>query len=177
MEDTMLKRFSLLAPCALIVAASACGGESLSTTGEDEQVPTQAQVRGGQGGGGDMRGGEIQGGEGRGGEFPGGAGRGGEGRGGEGRGGEGRGGEGRGGEGRGGEGRGGEGHGRGHRHGWVDGRWAPGWGWSNGVWIEGGTGQYSCVTDADCFRTLGPDVAICDFEPTVGLGQCVSPNW
>jgi hypothetical protein len=41
----------------------------------------------------------------------------------------------------------------------------------------GGTVQYSCVTDVDCDATLGPGVAVCDFEPTVGLGQCVAPNW
>ena len=143
----MLKRVALLGPCALIVAASACGGESLSTTGEDEQFPPQAENRGG----------EMQGGEGRGGEF--------------------QGNEGRGNEGRGGEFHGGEGRGRGHRHGRVDGRWAPGWGWSNGIWIEGGTGQYPCVSDNDCAGPLGPSVAICDFNPTVGLGQCVSPSW
>jgi hypothetical protein len=43
--------------------------------------------------------------------------------------------------------------------------------------VVGGTTQYSCVTDVDCAATLGPGVAVCDFEPIVGLGQCVAPNW
>jgi hypothetical protein len=69
------------------------------------------------------------------------------------------------------------GRGRGLRRGWVNGRWAPGWGWNQGVWVVGGTVQYPCTTDFDCAVTLGPRVAVCDFEPTVGLGQCVAPNW
>jgi hypothetical protein len=69
------------------------------------------------------------------------------------------------------------GRGRGFRRGWVNGRWAPGWGWNRGVWVAGGAAQYSCVTDVDCAAALGPGVAVCDFEPLVGLGQCVAPNW
>jgi hypothetical protein len=41
----------------------------------------------------------------------------------------------------------------------------------------GGTVQYQCATDFDCDATLGPGVAVCDFEPAVSLGQCVEPNW
>jgi hypothetical protein len=63
------------------------------------------------------------------------------------------------------------------RPGWVNGSWNPGWGWNAGLWVVGGATQYSCVTDADCAATLGPGVAVCDFESTVGLGQCVAPNW
>jgi hypothetical protein len=63
------------------------------------------------------------------------------------------------------------------RRGWVNGVWAPGWGWNSGVWVVGGGVQYACTTDLDCASQLGPRVAVCDFEPTVGLGQCVAPGW
>jgi hypothetical protein len=41
----------------------------------------------------------------------------------------------------------------------------------------GGTTQYPCATDLDCAEILGPRVAVCDFEPAIGLGQCVAPEW
>ncbi len=222
----MLKQHvALLAPFALIVASTACGGAS-STTGEDGQGQTQAnkadnteQVatsqsdlrpggehgEGAQGGGGE-RGGVVPGGGERGGErggvVPGGGERGGE-RGGVVPGGGERGGE-RGGVVPGGGERGGERggvvpgegerggerggvfggrgerrgeRGEGFRHGWVNGRWAPGWGWSHGQWIVGGGDQYTCVSDPDCAGPLGPGVAICSYDPTVALGYCIAPNW
>lgn len=61
--------------------------------------------------------------------------------------------------------------------GWSNGRWAPGWGWANGTWVVGGGAQYSCVVDADCVGAVGPNVAVCDFDPTVNLGYCVAPTW
>lgn len=154
MEDAMLERIAMLAPCVLIAAATACGGESLSTTGQDEQASPRAEMRGGvqqhgsggadENGGGALRGSDIRGG---------------------------------GVQGAGNEGRGNEGRATGHERGWVSGRWAPGWGWSNGVWVVGGGSQYSCRVDDDCIGPLGRGVAICDFDPDIGLGQCVAPNW
>jgi hypothetical protein len=55
--------------------------------------------------------------------------------------------------------------------------WAPGWGWSHGVWVAGGTGQYTCVTDVDCAGPLGTGVAVCSYDPAVALGYCVGPSW
>ena len=186
----MLKRIALLAPIALIVAAAACGGESSSP--EDEQSAGQANGAGeAPTGTGDGVAEEDLAGPGSG-HHPGNVGPGGGGikppigsappDGGGGitppigtdppGGGVGirppignvRPG-------------GGWGRGPGFRRGWVNGRWAPGWGWNRGVWVVGGGVQYSCATDVDCAATLGPGVAVCDFEPTVGLGQCVAPNW
>jgi hypothetical protein len=179
----MLKQVALLAPFALIVAAAACGGESPSTTGEDERATPQANsadealTTAGDGvadepvasseeelrGGAVRAGGVRRVGVGRGvavggarGVAVGGA---------------------RGvavGGARWGGVRGGV---VGVRRGWVNGVWAPGWGWRNGVWVVGGTGQFACVSDIDCAAHLGPGVAVCDFESSVGLGQCVSPGW
>jgi hypothetical protein len=178
----MPKKIVLLAPFALIVAAAACGGESPSTSGEAEQGTPQAnsaedlrstgdgvtdeqladseselRAAGGVRRGGAVRAGGVAVG-GRGvavggarGVAVGGARWGGVGVGGVRVGGV--------------------------RRGWVGGRWAPGWGWSHGVWVVGGTGQYPCVSDIDCAGPLGPSVAVCDYEPTLGLGQCVAPNW
>jgi hypothetical protein len=133
MEEPMLKRVALLAPIALIVVATACGGEPYSTDSDQkgsdqEQVSvSQAELRAD----GD-------------------------------------------------HGRPGSSHvvsGLHGRRGWVNGRWSPGWGWSRGVWVVGGTSQFECAADTDCIGPLGRDVAVCDFEPSVGLGQCVSPGW
>jgi len=65
-EGTMLKQaMALLAPVALIVAASACGSPSSSATGEDEQgnrvESTSSAVRQGGTGGGDQGGGNTRG--------------------------------------------------------------------------------------------------------------------
>jgi hypothetical protein len=183
MEETMLKRVALLAPFALIVAAASCAGESPS--GEDDQGAPQANSVGealtGTGGGIKPPTGSVPPGGGGvvppiGSVPPGGGGvvppigsvppdvgvrppigsipPGGGVRPGV-----------------------GWGRGRGFRRGWVNGRWAPGWGWNQGVWVVGGTIQYPCTTDFDCATILGPRVAVCDFEPMVGLGQCVAPNW
>ncbi|HEX8791462.1 MAG TPA: hypothetical protein VF765_10970 [Polyangiaceae bacterium] len=165
----MLKSIALLAPLALIVIASACGtGDSFS----DEQrlgssASEQRQPGGGGQPGGVEHGGGQPGGVERGGGQPGGIERGGGERGGE-------------------RGWGGELGGRGvghrihegrHHHGWINGSWSPGWGWSRGVWVEGGPEQISCVYDYDCDARLGPGVAVCDFDEAIGLGQCVAPDW
>jgi hypothetical protein len=178
----MLKKAALLAPFALIVVATACGGESPSTNGEGEQGAPQANGADGLRSSGDgvtdeqladseseLRGAAV--GVRRGGVAVGGRGVAVGGRG-----------VAVGGRGVAVGGRGVAVGGRGVavggvRRGWVGGAWAPGWGWRNGVWVVGGTGQYSCVHDIDCAGPLGPGVAVCDFEPSLGLGQCVAPNW
>jgi hypothetical protein len=158
----MLKQtLASLAPVALIVVATACGGASSSTTEEDEQGTPQAS-------GADTTGdgvadeqverseSEIR------------------------RGGAVRGGAVVGGRGVVAGGRGVVAGGRGvvvGRRGWVGGRWAPGWGWVNGQWIAGGAGQYTCVTDLDCVGPLGPNVAVCSYDPALALGYCIAPNW
>jgi hypothetical protein len=184
----MLKQqFALLAPSALIVAMAACGGESPSTTGEDEQdtqvnsaegartspgdgvadervATSESEVRRGgvrvAGARGFAVGGRV-GGVAVGGARVGGvAARGGR---------------------IGGVRVRGVGFGGrrvvGVRRGWVNGVWAPGWGWANGAWVSGATVQYSCMTDDDCAAQLGPGVAVCSYEPTYNQGQCVAPGW
>jgi hypothetical protein len=182
----MLKQIALLAPFALVVAATACVGESSS---EDEQATPQANsadealTSAGEGvadepvasSESDLRAGGVRAGGVRGGAVRVGGVRGGAvgavgavGVGGVRRGAVGVGGARWGGV------RGGV---VGVRRGWVNGVWAPGWGWNRGVWVVGGGLQYSCTTDVDCAAQLGPGVAVCSFEPTVGLGQCVGPGW
>ena len=166
----MLKKAAMLAPFAVLVVATACGGESASTSGEGEQGTPQANgaedLKGAENGVTDeqladseseLRGAAV-GGVRRGGAVA------------------------VGGRGVAVGGRGVAVGGRGVavggvRRGWVGGRWAPGWGWSHGAWVVGGGGQYTCVHDLDCAGPLGPGVAVCSFDPSIGLGYCVAPTW
>jgi hypothetical protein len=163
-----------LAPFALVVAATACGGASSSTSGEDEQGDPQASIAGDGvadeqvasteselrrvGGGAAAGRGVVAGGRG---VVVGGRGVAVGGRG----------------VAVGGRGVVAGGRAVGVRRGWVGGRWAPGWGWSGGRWIVGGGAQYTCVTNLDCVGPLGSGVAICSYDPAVALGYCVAPSW
>jgi hypothetical protein len=171
LEDTMMIRriIALVAPLAALVV-TACGSETPQATAGDAQGTREAQRMGGATGApGDLtgedevgnaesdlrvRGGAVRGVAVRRGAVRGGAVRGGAVRG------------------------GGFYGGRVHVHrGWVNGRWAPGWGWSGGRWIVGGVTQISCVVDDDCMASLGAGVAVCSYDPSVALGYCVGASW